>query len=98
MFRPTMFQTPTFKMILGLGLCSVGGAMLYAYFRMKDDDDDTNDKQDQTPEVFRDKKKITKVVTVTFPVKGENITLLIGRDGQNVARIEEKTNTKIQFR
>jgi tudor domain-containing protein 2 len=33
-------ETPTLKLILGLELCSLGGAMLYAYLKNKEDEDD----------------------------------------------------------
>ncbi|KAL5280382.1 TDRKH family protein [Megaselia abdita] len=84
--------TPTLKLILGLGLCSLGGAMLYAYFKNKDEEEELEgggtDRISEKP----------KEVTIKMIVTNDCIPLIVGRNGANLKIIEEKTGVRIRFR
>lgn len=88
-----MLRTPALKMILGLGLCSLGGAMLYMYFKNKDEEEETlkvnNAKEEQ-------QKK--KEIALQLVVSNEIVPAILGRSGANIKTIEEKTGTVIKFR
>uniref|UniRef100_A0A1A9W0Q4 Tudor domain-containing protein n=1 Tax=Glossina brevipalpis TaxID=37001 RepID=A0A1A9W0Q4_9MUSC len=95
MFQNTpLANTPTLKFIVGLGLCTIGGAMLFAYFRGRDDDDNSVDE--------REKKmlgrKNQKLVKTELKIPNQDIPLIAGRGGANIKSIKEKTQTKINFR
>ncbi|XP_054745078.1 tudor and KH domain-containing protein homolog [Anastrepha obliqua] len=95
---------PTYKLILGFGLCTLGGAMLYAYFKTRDEDEDA---AQQKPDVKRKKvqpistkptKQKEKEVTINFEISNEHIPLCVGRSGTNLNTIEQQTRTKIRLR
>ncbi|CAD7079191.1 unnamed protein product [Hermetia illucens] len=86
-----MFQTPAIKFIFGLGLCSLGGAMLYMYFKNKEEEDDTN-----IPDEKENAKK--KEVALQLTISNEIVPTVMGRGGANLKVIEEKTGTVIRFR
>lgn len=107
MLRNTPFSgTPTYKLLLGFGLCSLGSAMLYAYFKSRNDD---NDKQDggaegarritnnQQPQQQQQQQK-QKEICVKIVVDNDHVPLIIGRGGANIKLIEEKTGAKIRLR
>ena len=107
MFRNTpLANTPTFKLILGLGLCTLSGAMLYAYFKTRDEDDEAADAQKDNkqnkmlpPAAKKQQQQINeKPVTIKLEISNEHIPLLVGRAGANINILEEKTRTKIRFR
>lgn len=105
MFRNTaLSNTPTFKLILGFGLCTLGGAMLYAYFKTKDDDEeqqqqnDVKAKTNNSTQKTQLKKQQPKEVKIEFKIANEHVPMLAGRQGVNLKSIEEKTLTKIHFR
>lgn len=106
MFRSTaLSQTPTYKLILGFGLCTLGGAMLYAYFKTRDDDEEQQQqnekpvakvKQGNSPQ--KQVKQAPKEVKIELKIGNEHVPLLAGRQGANLKSIEDKTLTKIHFR
>ncbi|KNC22393.1 hypothetical protein FF38_04660 [Lucilia cuprina] len=108
MFRHTaLSQTPTYKLILGFGLCTLGGAMLYAYFKTKDDDEDDQQQQNDKPIAKvkqgskpqkQVKQPLPKEVKIELKIGNEHVPLLAGRQGANLKSIEDKTLTKIHFR
>lgn len=103
MLRNTPFSgTPTYKLLLGFGLCSLGSAMLYAYFKSRNDDDKqeggaegdrriTNTTQQQ-------QQQKQKEICVKIVVDNDHVPLIIGRGGANIKLIEEKTGAKIRLR
>ncbi|XP_017130369.1 tudor and KH domain-containing protein homolog [Drosophila elegans] len=101
MLRNTPFgATPTYKLLLGLGLCSLGGAMLYAYFKTRDDDEETdsNDRRQQISGQEAPAQKPQKEVCLKIIVDNEHVPLIMGRGGSNIKLIEEKTQAKIRLR
>ncbi|XP_052852910.1 tudor and KH domain-containing protein homolog isoform X1 [Drosophila gunungcola] len=101
MLRNTPFgATPTYKLLLGLGLCSLGGAMLYAYFKTRDDEEETdsNDRRQQISGQEAPEQKPQKEVCLKIIVDNEHVPLIMGRGGSNIKLIEEKTQAKIRLR
>lgn len=106
MFRnSSLSQTPTYKLILGFGLCTLGGAMLYAYFKTRDDDEEQQPQQiDKLKNIRQGSapkeqiKQLPKEIKIEFKVENEHVSLLAGRQGANLKSVEEKTLTKIHFR
>ncbi|KAH8263061.1 hypothetical protein KR044_003831 [Drosophila immigrans] len=105
MLRNTPFAgTPTYKLLLGFGLCSLGSAMLYAYFKSRNDDkeeDDnkrrlTNGGQQQQQQQQQQQKQ--KEICLKIVVDNDHVPLIIGRGGANIKLIEEKTGAKIRLR
>lgn len=103
MLRNTPFAgTPTYKLLLGFGLCSLGSAMLYAYFKTRNDDKEednkkrlTNLEQQQQQEQQKQKQK---EICLKIVVDNDHVPLIIGRGGANIKLIEEKTGAKIRLR
>ncbi|EDW64475.1 tudor and KH domain-containing protein homolog [Drosophila virilis] len=105
MLRNTPFAgTPTYKLLLGFGLCSLGSAMLYAYFKTRNDDKEeeeeaagnkrrTNEERQQQRQKQQQKEICLKIV-----VDNDHVPLIIGRGGANIKLIEEKTGAKIRLR
>uniref|UniRef100_A0A1B0C1N4 Tudor domain-containing protein n=1 Tax=Glossina palpalis gambiensis TaxID=67801 RepID=A0A1B0C1N4_9MUSC len=94
MFQNTpLANTPALKFIIGLGLCTIGGAMLFAYFRARDDDDSVDECEKKKIE-----KKKPKIMNIEVKIPNQDIPLIAGRSGANIRSIEEKTQTKINFR
>ncbi|XP_061394815.1 tudor and KH domain-containing protein homolog [Musca vetustissima] len=110
MFRNTpLANTPTFKLILGFGLCTLGGAMLYAYFKQRDEDDedqkqDTTRNHSQKPKAISRQssqtasKQAQKEVKLEFKISNEHVPLIAGRQGANLKSIQDRTQTTIHFR
>ncbi|XP_068151887.1 tudor and KH domain-containing protein homolog [Drosophila tropicalis] len=98
MLRNSPFSgTPTYKLLLGFGLCSLGGAMLYAYFKNRQDDDNDNNDNGDRRNVQRTQDK-PKEICVKIIVENDHVPLIIGRGGANIKLIEEKTSAKIRLR
>ncbi|XP_055916779.1 tudor and KH domain-containing protein homolog [Eupeodes corollae] len=91
---------PALKLILGLGLCTVGGAMLYIYFKNRDDEEDDLEKKIRKPRSTSGTAAapIQKEVKIQMTIGNEYIPLVVGRAGANLARIEERSKTTIRFR
>lgn len=87
-----MFRAPALNLILGLGLCSLGGAMLYIYFKNKDDDEEL----DVVDGKLAAKKK--QDISLQIVLDNEIVPILLGRGGANLKIVEEKTGTVIRFR
>uniref|UniRef100_T1GSQ5 K Homology domain-containing protein n=1 Tax=Megaselia scalaris TaxID=36166 RepID=T1GSQ5_MEGSC len=85
--------TPTLKLILGLGLCSLGGAMLYAYFKNKDDEDELEGSENDLVT-----QKPPREITIKMTVTNDCIPLVVGRNGANLKIIEDRTGARIRFR
>ncbi|XP_073825382.1 tudor and KH domain containing protein papi [Musca autumnalis] len=109
MFRNTpLGNTPTYKLILGFGLCTLGGAMLYAYFKQRDEDDedqrqDNKRNNSQKPKAIgrqssQTAKQAQKDVKIEFKIANEHVALIAGRQGANLKCIQDKTQTTIHFR
>ncbi|XP_043641003.1 tudor and KH domain-containing protein homolog [Drosophila teissieri] len=102
MLRNTPFgATPTYKLLLGFGLCSLGGAMLYAYFKTRNDEEDADaSDQRQAPGTRgqAEAQKPQKEVCLKIVVDNEHVPLIMGRGGSNIKLIEEKTLAKIRLR
>jgi len=104
MLRNTPFAgTPTYKLLLGFGLCSLGGAMLYAYFKTRNDDkeDEDNNKKRLTngqQQKEQQQKQKQKEICLKIVVDNDHVPLIIGRGGANIKLIEEKTGAKIRLR
>lgn len=99
MFRNTVLgSTPTFKLILGLGLCTLGGAMFYIYYKNRDEDDESQNDSQQKLKKSLQKSQKAKKVTIKLEISNEHIPLIVGRGGANLGLIEEKTRTTIRFR
>ncbi|KAH8240750.1 hypothetical protein KR026_004661 [Drosophila bipectinata] len=93
--------TPTYKLLLGFGLCSLGGAMLYAYFKNRPDEDDQEDSNNSQKAAARNgsqEPKAQKEVCLKIVVNNEHVPLIMGRGGSNIKLIEEKTSAKIRLR
>lgn len=91
--------TPALKLILGLGLCTVGGAMLYVYFKNRDEEED--ELENITKSLSSTTKTgvpAQKAVKIQMTISNEYIPLVVGRAGANLARIEERSKTTIRFR
>lgn len=107
MFRNTaLSNTPTFKLILGFGLCTLGGAMLYAYFKQRDEEDAEEQRQNQSktqkssssPTKSQKSPVSQKEIKIEFKITNEHIPLIAGRQGANLKSVEDRTQTKINFR
>ncbi|XP_017858547.1 PREDICTED: tudor and KH domain-containing protein [Drosophila arizonae] len=102
MLRNTPFAgTPTYKLLLGFGLCSLGSAMLYAYFKSRNDDKDETGTKERTeggPEQMQQQKQQQKEICLKIVVDNDHVPLIIGRGGANIKLIEEKTGAKIRLR
>ncbi|XP_011207759.2 tudor and KH domain-containing protein homolog [Bactrocera dorsalis] len=88
---------PIYKLILGFGLCTLGGAMLYTYFKNRDEDKD----MPQPKPVVKQKRKPQRndeEVKINFEILNEHIPLCVGRGGSNLKSIEQQTSTKIHLR
>ncbi|XP_039952475.1 tudor and KH domain-containing protein homolog [Bactrocera neohumeralis] len=88
---------PIYKLILGFGLCTLGGAMLYTYFKNRDEDKDVP----QPKPVIKQRRKpqrIDEEVKINFEILNEHIPLCVGRGGSNLKSIEQQTSTKIHLR
>uniref|UniRef100_A0A0K8VNK3 Tudor and KH domain-containing protein n=3 Tax=Bactrocera latifrons TaxID=174628 RepID=A0A0K8VNK3_BACLA len=88
---------PIYKLILGFGLCTLGGAMLYTYFKNRDEDKDVP----QPKPVVKQKRKpqnIDEGMKINFEILNEHIPLCVGRGGSNLKSIEQQTSTKIHLR
>ncbi|ALC40135.1 papi [Drosophila busckii] len=107
MLRNTPFAgTPTYKLLLGFGLCSLGSAMLYAYFKSRNEDKDTDEQQkprnksnaaiNAKPQQQTQQK--AKEICQKIVVDNDHVPLIIGRAGANLKQIEEKTGAKIRLR
>ncbi|XP_037958376.1 tudor and KH domain-containing protein homolog [Teleopsis dalmanni] len=100
MFPQSPFaRLPTYKIILGVGLCTIGGAMLYSYFKNRDEDDDNNasDFWHYANEEAKSNKPDGIIIT-TFQIKSTSIPIIAGRQGRNIEQIEQTTDTHIRFR
>ncbi|XP_022224737.2 tudor and KH domain-containing protein homolog [Drosophila obscura] len=99
MLRNTPFGgTPTYKLILGLGLCSLGGAMLYAYFKNRSDEEDREETRNQTELEHQQQQQRPKEIVLKIVVDNEHVPLIMGRGGANIKLIEERTTAKIRLR
>ncbi|XP_013103022.1 tudor and KH domain-containing protein homolog [Stomoxys calcitrans] len=107
MFRNTaLANTPTYKLILGFGLCTLGGAMLYAYFKQRDEDEDLKQKQDDSKRKqtsssnakSQKNQQAQKEVKVELKIANEHVPLIAGRQGANLKSIQDRTQTTIHFR
>ncbi|XP_075152136.1 tudor and KH domain containing protein papi [Haematobia irritans] len=108
MFRNTaLANTPTYKLVLGFGLCTLGGAMLYAYFKQRDEDDENQnqDKSQRNPTTTSSKIKsqnspqhAQKEIKIELKIANEHVSLVAGRQGANLKSIEDRTQTNIHFR
>ncbi|XP_034666409.1 tudor and KH domain-containing protein homolog [Drosophila subobscura] len=90
--------TPTYKLILGLGLCSLGGAMLYAYFKNRSDEDDQEESRNQTELEQQQKQQRPKEIVLKMVVDNDHVPVIMGRGGANIKLIEERTTAKIRLR
>ncbi|XP_016967599.1 tudor and KH domain-containing protein homolog [Drosophila biarmipes] len=93
--------TPTYKLLLGFGLCSLGGAMLYAYFKTRDEEEEADSSDQQQASGIRgqaEEQKPQKEVCLKIVVDNEHVPLIMGRGGSNIKLIEEKTLAKIRLR
>ncbi|EDV99337.1 tudor and KH domain-containing protein homolog [Drosophila grimshawi] len=102
MLRNTPFAgTPTYKLLLGFGLCSLGSAMLYAYFKSRNDDtpeeqgEGANNSKQQNQQ---QQQKQQKEICLKIVLDNDHVPLIIGRGGANIKLIEEKTGAKIRLR
>ncbi|KMY87613.1 tudor and KH domain-containing protein homolog [Drosophila simulans] len=102
MLRNTPFgATPTYKLLLGFGLCSLGGAMLYAYFKTRNDEEEADSGGQRPASGIRrqtEEQKPQKEVCLKLVVDNEHVPLIMGRGGSNMKLIEEKTQAKIRLR
>uniref|UniRef100_W8B6G7 Tudor and KH domain-containing protein n=2 Tax=Ceratitis capitata TaxID=7213 RepID=W8B6G7_CERCA len=91
---------PTYKLILGFGLCTLGGAMLYAYFKNQDEDKDVAEKKGVTQKKKKppQSSKQEEKANITLDISNEHIPLCVGRGGSNLISIEQQTHTKIRLR
>ncbi|SPP79750.1 tudor and KH domain-containing protein homolog [Drosophila guanche] len=91
--------TPTYKLILGLGLCSLGGAMLYAYFKNRSDEDDQEERRNQSElEQQQQQQQRPKEIVLKMVVDNDHVPVIMGRGGANIKLIEERTTAKIRLR
>uniref|UniRef100_A0A1B0A7M9 Tudor domain-containing protein n=1 Tax=Glossina pallidipes TaxID=7398 RepID=A0A1B0A7M9_GLOPL len=94
MFQSTpLANTPALKFIIGLSLCTIGGTMLFAYFRARDDDDSVDEREKKVMGTKR-----PEILKIEMKIPNQDIPLIAGRSGANIKSIEEKTQTKINFR
>lgn len=95
---------PLYKLILGFGLCTLGGAMLYTYFKNRDEDKDVSQpkpvvKQKRKPQQAKlNPQRIDEESKINFEILNEHIPLCVGRGGSNLKSIEQQTSTKIHLR
>ncbi|XP_001356635.2 tudor and KH domain-containing protein homolog [Drosophila pseudoobscura] len=99
MLRNTPFGgTPTYKLLLGLGLCSLGGAMLYAYFKNRSDEEEQDEARNRIELEQQQQQQSTKEIVLKIVVDNEHVPLIMGRGGANIKLMEEKTSAKIRLR
>ncbi|XP_036327770.1 tudor and KH domain-containing protein homolog [Rhagoletis pomonella] len=105
MLRHNAFaDLPTYKLILGFGLCTLGGAMLYAYFKTRDEDEDVAQQKPGVkqrrgkPAPTNSPKQKGKEIQINFEISNEHIPLCVGRGGANLSSIEQQTRTKIRLK
>lgn len=82
-------KTDLMPLIVGLSLCSASAALLYIWYKTRDQDEDTVDSAVTSP------KKLTKLECV---IPNTLVPLVVGRASANVKAIEAKTQTLIRFR
>lgn len=80
-------KTDLMPLIVGLSLCGASAALLYIWYKTKDQDEDTVDAPSP--------KKVTKLECV---IPNTIVPLVLGRSGATVKDIEAKTQTLIRFR
>lgn len=81
-------KTDMMPLIVGLSLCSASAALLYIWYKTKDQNSDTVD-------AATSPQKVTKLECV---IPNKIVPLVVGRAGANVKAIEAKTRTLIRFR
>lgn len=95
---------PIYKLVLGFGLCSLGGAMLYTYFKNRDEDKDVSQlkpvakQKRKSQQAKLNAKRMEEEVQVSFEILNEHIPLCVGRGGSNLKSIEQQSSTKIHLR
>lgn len=105
-------KAPILPVLLGLSLCGIGGAMLYVYFKTKDDEKDSNDDVSELNKNIDSKltqkkefkKSIAKKMpeekeeTAEFDIKNDVIPIVIGKNAINLDAIQSECGTKIWFK
>lgn len=93
------------KLVLGVGLCALSGALMLLYFRLADEDEQL-DKARNKRKTFLEKSKKSnnskcptgEEIRIEIKIPNQHIPLIAGRSGANLKSIEEKTKTSIQFK
>lgn len=107
-------KAPVFPLLLGLSLCGLGGAMLYVYFKTKDDEKDSSANDDNKSENKNFKSKLLNEVTkrpitvksmpeekeetAEFDIKNDVIPIVIGKNLTNLELIQTECGAKIWFK
>lgn len=94
-----MKPTQVLPVLVGLSLCGASAALLYVWYKTKDEQ---KDEVDSAPggnlfAKFKTKGK-EKVTKVECTIANDLLPLVLGRGGANIKSIEDSTNTKIEFR
>lgn len=84
--------------LVGLSLCGASAALLYAWYKTKDNATDEVDAPAKSAFPSKTKAKNKKITKVECTISNSVVPIIIGRLGANVQAIEEKTQTKITFR
>lgn len=79
--------TKSLTVVLGVTVCGISGYLIYLLFH-KEEDDDYSDTYVQA----------SKFKTLEVKVPKEMVRELIGRNGNNIKLIQEKSNTRINFK
>lgn len=103
-----------YRVVMGFGLCALGGVMLLTYFRTSSKEapkSRTNCKRGKQKQLHGTtlKKSLngemvscasgnTSEISIEFVVPNDHIPLMAGRGGSNLKSIEDRTHTNIQFR
>uniref|UniRef100_A0A1B0ABT8 Uncharacterized protein n=1 Tax=Glossina pallidipes TaxID=7398 RepID=A0A1B0ABT8_GLOPL len=74
--KVTIVQEQELRFIIGLGLCTIGGAMLFAYFRDRDDDDSVDEREKK---IMGTKKP--EILKIEMEIPSQDILLIAGRSG-----------------
>lgn len=107
-------KTPVLPLLLGLSLCGIGGAMLYVYFKNKDDEADRNQPDeinDNIGDVVNSPKRIAsksalngkpkvpqKEITREIVIENEVAPIVIGRNLSNLKMIEDSSGASVWFK
>ncbi|XP_059617572.1 tudor and KH domain-containing protein homolog [Phlebotomus argentipes] len=90
-------KAPVLPMLLGISICGISGALIYAYLRKRDAAKKPA-RGASDAQTLPDGVGAPPTVSVEVLVRNDVVPLIVGREGGSLRAIEEKTKTRISFR